>query len=404
MRLLKRFRVLLVAIGCIVSTASISAQAVIGQERGLEAPHQLKDQPVDDYRLELIDLAWQAATSYPINPHIKNRARAEEAVVLGALGIDQPGLAWKYANKVVNWRRGACYAEIARYLVENNELEPVEYFLHQAVVHSYDGKQGWRQDRVKAIVAGIRAELEAARAPREEDGSQETDAASQEAEQQAFERQIEALDALVKTEGYDQILQALNGYTNLYARYYNNEKRREYCLEKTYETWQPMPGLIRFGIIMRFADVAMEHDDTDTAMEMVAEAESIQKTFTWTVDYDLRLRSDVAKYRIRLGQETVAREILEDALELADAGLEKLTPPSRAGALLPVIEGFAALGDKEVAHELYIRATQLGAVNEGIRPRIVALTANCVSMAVNNIEPDESLRNMIRQSLAGLAD
>lgn len=408
---MKRIAVaLLVALMLFVSARPASSQVVVGMDRGPKAPHLLNDQPAEAYQLELLALAWDAATAYPINPHIKNRARAEEQVVHGALALDQAHLAWGYAKKVVNWRRGACYAEIAHYLLAQHDPEHVEYFLQQALQHSKDAKQGWRHARVKARVAAARVVMgssddEVDALIEEEDAQargQKISAQALIAEAQDFDRLVASLDALVSSEGYEAILAALDGYADLYARYYDNPQRRAMMLAKTRLAWQGMPGVKRFETVLRFADAALAHDDQANARDLIDEADNIRQAFAWEVGLDLRLRSEVARYRIKLGEQDDARAMLDDASAFAEANLQRLQNFNRAYALRPVAEAYAELGDKARAHTLYENVVQLGSENPNLRPRISDITATCVSMALHGIDPDPQLRRTIEQIVSGL--
>ncbi|MFN3166644.1 MAG: hypothetical protein ACE37H_06225 [Phycisphaeraceae bacterium] len=402
--------VLLVGLLSLVSGTGVRAQAVVGLDRGPEPPHLLHDRPTDDFRLELLGLAWEAATSYPVNPHIKNRARAEERVVLGALELDQPHLAWGYAKRVVNWRRGACYAELAHYLLEHDEPEHVEYFLRQAVLHSKDPDQGWRHARVKARVAEARVRMgdaSSAEALVEEDDPSAPGRGlavrAKGASDQDFSRLVEALDALVQTQGYDAILGAIDGYVGLYRRFYDDPQRRALVLAKTRLAWEQMPGLVRFRTLLRFADAALSHGDAEAAGRLVDEAQGVHGSYRWSVDFDLPLRAELARYRVRLGEDGAARALLDGAVALADERLGALLNYRRADALRPVAEGYAVLGDAATAHGLYARVVELGAVNPNIRPRTHDVTATCVSMAVHGVEPDAGLRDAIEQIVSGLS-
>lgn len=409
MRLLKRIGVVIVVVVCAIAPTTLNAQAVIGLDRGPEAPHLLKDEPVDDFRLELIDLAWQAATSYPLNPHIKNRAKAEEQVVNGALGIKQSHLAWGYAKKVVNWRRGACYAEIAHYLIEQGDSEHVEYFLRQAILHSKDPQQGWRQARVKARVAAARVLMGNAEGAEglidDEDYAGQGESIGAQAalaSVEAFDQLVAALDDMVATQGYNETLAAMFGYADMYRHYYENEDRRKLLLDRTKTAWKDMPGIRRFEVMLKFIDAAIANDDLKTALVLIDETDTIRQSFSWPVDYDLKFRSDIARYRVAIGQDKAARFLLNESIEVLEQKLESLENFYRAGALRPIAEGFAVLGDKERAREIYARVVELGAVNPNIRPRVSDITATCVSMALHNIEPDAELLSKIQQIVEGI--
>lgn len=395
---------------CVAAAARPHAQAIAGAESKPEVPHLLKDQPVKAYRLELIDLAWKAATSYPLDPHIKNRGRAEELVVNGALGIQQPHLAWGYAKKVVNWRKGASHAEIAHYLLEQNDTEHVEYFLRQALLFSKDSKQGWRQQRVKARVASARVLMGnregAAGLLSEEDfagQSEQIAAQAAVADEAEFDQLVAALDSMVAAQGYNEILAAMHGYADMYGHYYKQAERRALLKTRLQAAWKDMPGLLRFQVMCKLIDAAMDQDDLQTATALVEETDSIRQSFSWPIDYDLKFRSDIARYRFAIGQGDMARKLLDESIDLSAKKVEGLENFYRAGAVRPLAEAYAALGDEQRALEIYTRVVELGAVNPNMRPRVRDITATCVSMAVHDIKPDAKLFNRIRGIVGGLA-
>lgn len=401
---------LLLVLALLLALPGGAALAQALPDRPIEPPHLLKDHDTDAYRLKLLGLAWRAATSYPLNPHIKNRARAEEQVVKGALGIKQPHLAWGYAKQVVNWRKGACHAEIAHYLLDQGDMTHVEYFLRTALTTSKDPSQGWRHARVKARVAGAYVRMgkleKANKLFEEKDATAHSERVSAEVElfgDEAFERLLAALDAMVRSEGYDEILAAMHGYADLYINNYKNEERRELLLARLRIAWEDMPGLKRFETLKRFVEAAIEHEDPDNAKKLLEELEAIFSMFSWSIDFELRLRTDIALLRIKLGQDEAARGILEGLVERADEKLETIQGFYRADAFRPVAEGFAVLGDTERAHTLYARVVELGAVNPNIRPRVSDITATCVSMALHGVEPDSQLLAVIEQIVHGLS-
>lgn len=411
MRLLKRFCVGTIGGMCLSVASASAAQVTIGFDQGIEPPHLLADQPVEDYRLRLIDLAWQAATSYPINPHIKNRGRAEEQVVIGALGLAQPNLAWGYAKKMVNWRKGACYAELAHYLIAQGTIDHVEYFLRQALLHSKDSKQGWRHGRVKARVAAARllmgndANAEGLVEDQDFSGHGEAiRAKAADADEQAFVELVASLDQMVQLEGYDEVWAAMQGYAQLYRHHYPSLAKRTLLLKKIRLAWEYMPAIRRFEVMLQLADAALKNEGRDTAISHIDEADVIRQSFQWPIDYSLKLRSDVATYRVKVGQVEVARALLEDSATLAGEQLETLENFYRADALRPLAEAFADIGDKKRALQLYTRVVEVGALNPNMRPRISDITETCVSMALHGIKPDAELLRKIQRIVDGLSE
>lgn len=392
-------------------TPGAHAQLIIRPDTGPAKPERIDNAAVKGYQLELLDQAWQAATSYPINPHIKNRGRSEEQVVIGAVKLGRLQQAWDLADKVVNWRRGACYAEIAHALIEQDDTTHVDYFLQQALRFSKDPNQGWRHDRVKARVAQARVLMgqadQADGLVSDEDLSAEgglVGARAEVAEDKDYDALVAQCDKLVATEGYEAILGALWAYADLYDRYYQEPSRRAELKQKMVQAWEPMPAIRRFEVLLRLTDAALSHEDKDTASALVDEADALRTGFSWPLDYHLRLYADVAQMRVKLGQHERAGELLDEAMPIFEKGQDRLENFYRAGALRPIAESYAKLGDTEQALQIYSRVIELGAVNPNLRPRISDITESCVSMAVHGIEPSDELFETIRNIVSGLGD
>ena len=71
-------------------------------------------------------VAFAAASAMPLNPHIKNRSRAQEVVVAACLELDQPQRAQRYIEQIANWRRGAGYADLAFHQAQQGRIDQVE--------------------------------------------------------------------------------------------------------------------------------------------------------------------------------------------------------------------------------------------------------------------------------------
>ena len=71
--------------------------------------------PLFVFQIKLLDIAFESATAIPVNPHLKDRSKAQENVIETCLRLDQPKRALAYIEKIENWRRGLCYANLAFY-------------------------------------------------------------------------------------------------------------------------------------------------------------------------------------------------------------------------------------------------------------------------------------------------
>jgi len=73
------------------------------------------DAPLEAYQRELLEIAFEAASAIPSDPHIKSRSQAQAAVVTACLELNQPQRALGYIERIDDWRRGTAYADLARH-------------------------------------------------------------------------------------------------------------------------------------------------------------------------------------------------------------------------------------------------------------------------------------------------
>ncbi len=124
---------------------------------------------LEPYRIELLDLAFAAASAIPHHPHLKDRSRAQAAVVEAALKLNQPQKALSYIEQIDNWRRGAGYADLALYYARHQQPEPAGRYLRLAERIAENGLpsspqdtfsfQEWRQDHIRIKMANVYAAL-----------------------------------------------------------------------------------------------------------------------------------------------------------------------------------------------------------------------------------------------------
>src|SRR5262245_52808935 len=206
----------------------------------------LKDAPLRESQVELLDVAFRASSAMPMMPHVKNRSRAQEAVVETCLDLDQAARARGYSEKIDNWRRGAAYADLAFHCARANQVDAAHAFLESArqVVEAERNKvvkedevqiesgQEWRLERILAKIARTYVWVgEGHRAAQLEAGLLAPErgavlaARAMRADGASFEAQLAALDALAKTQNLDQVRAALDTCVELYDRFYDDEAR-----------------------------------------------------------------------------------------------------------------------------------------------------------------------------------
>jgi len=372
----------------------------------LEQSEAFTDHPIEQYQLELLELAFETASSYPIVPHIKNRARAEEKVVQAAIELEQPRRAVTYASKIKNWRRGMGYADVAMYLAQRGDKRNAERLLEHAIeVAKAAGLAAWRRDRIRANVAGAYAVLgQPERVAEHSKGLLPSEAGkpakikARISDEASFEQRLKEVDALMATDHFDTMRNALWGYAELYKRFYASSQKRQRVQEKLEGGWGEMPGFIRLKLLMEMASHAAEQGDKAEAQELLSRSDEMFNSARWEFRRGIEHLSRLAVLRYRAGQHEAAKKQLDSALGRFEEVSEKMPDLYKARSVRPIAEAYQVMGDHGRSLKIYTRAVEFGTRTSSIRPLVVDLVNTCCSMAVHGVEPDEAMWKQMRQT------
>lgn len=385
------------------STSSAPASNDEGAETAQAETPELPQGPLEDYRVELLNQAFETATRIPTEPHIKDRSREQESVAMVALELEQPRLALDFADRIANWRRGSVYAEVALYLVKQGREEMVEDLIDKAAEVATT-TEDWRRDNIRVKIAQVHTWLgDEQRAGEFSLGVEPSEAGKvqhAEAELAAegdFDAQMAALDALVAGQNFDIIQNSLAAYVALYDSFFDQPERRDAITEKIRGTWNPMPIFIRFETVVDQAKVALEHEDLEETKRHLDEAAAFLVDYDWPLELLLPMRADVVKLRYQSGDEEGARLEADQAMAGYEENFKQITDIWRAGALIPLAEAYHLMGDSQAARQVYVRALDEAWVNPNSRPRAEDLSEMARSMARVGFEPDEELWQLIRE-------
>ena len=372
----------------------------------------VSEKPFEQYRIDLLELSFDAATAIPIKPHINDRARAQEAVVAACLELDQPQRALGYIPKIRNWRRGTALADLAFHCVQRDDELTAETkkYLDDAARFA-EGEGDWRRDRIRVHIARSYAWLgqtdhaSALEWNLAESEQGKVDAArAMKSDEDTFMQQVIALDALIAAGDMDRVKNGLEAYTQLYGRFYDNVERRD-RIEKTIRTnWGAIPLVIHVDLMMDLAEYASEHKDHAKALELIGEAQSIVDSYQWAVEDHMPLLARLVILRHQAGEVEIARNAAYDAMTLFEQRRETTYDFYRADALLAMAEAHQAIGDAAKAREIYLRAIAEGSGNPNSRIRALSLSAVCRSLALHAVEPDVQMWTRLRQIREGLGD
>lgn len=371
-------------------------------------PRSVADVEIADFRRELLDFAFRTASAIPVDPHIKDRSRSQEEVVLACLTLDQPELARRYCARIMNWRRGTALAEHALYCAKRSDRDEAKRSLNLAE-QAAARAEGWRRDRIRVAMARSYTLLgETGRATDLERDVESAEVGkvdqirAMQTDGRTFIDHIKAIDALVATNNFDIIRNALGAYTELYGRFYQDADRRTHVKSRIEAAWTNMPIMVRIETLMDLARSALDHADTSNALAIVNEADGMLEGAEWLPRHEVPLKGRLAALRAEAGDRDGAKKRADAALALYRGDLRRIVNIDRADALRPSAAAYFAMGDPTRAIEIYKLAVEAGVENPNSRPRAQDLASTCVSLAVHGVEPDEALWARIREIGGGL--
>lgn len=370
----------------------------------------LEDKPISDTQKKLLDVAFETASLMPHDPHIKDRSRLQEQVVMTCLKLDQPQKARRYIKEIDSWRRNLCYAQLALYCAENKKAKEAEYFL-KITSDFPEVSQEWHLNRIKARMSKAYRQLnQSAKAKKLSAQTEENDetkvykATESFYDEDTFQSQISYLDGIVKTQDFDLTRAALNLYAKLYNDIFSDQTKRAIVEGKVKSSWEAVPTTIRMNTLIEMAEYALEHSDQSTALHLIDEADGFFGKTNFPTDIYIFMKGKISGLRFKAGDVEGAQSDAEEVLTYFDDNYKKITDIYRAGTLRPLAESFYSMGNTEKALSVYKRAVEEGIVNPNSRPRAEDLSATCCSMALIGFEPDTELWARIHQIKEGLGE
>jgi tetratricopeptide (TPR) repeat protein len=368
------------------------------------------DAPLKSSQGELLDLAFGAASALPVDPHIKDRSRLQEAVVAACLELGQPQRAFRYLEQIGDWRRGAAYAALAFYCARHGVTRDVQSYLDRAAQAAQQAGD-WQKDRIKAKIAQVHAYLgrtaDAAKAMQGVGPTESGKVARAEAmvcSADSFGPMMEALEKLIATGQFDTVKNALEAHTELFDRFYEDRERRARVEERIKASWSGLPDFVRIELLTALVGSALAHGDQSKALELVNEAKTILDSVSWQPQLGIPVMAKLAELRFRAGDRERARADAQEALKLFDTKRDTIVNIYRAQVLRAIAEAYQGMGDTGAAQEIYGRALEAGTENPNSRPRAEDLAGTCCSMAVHAVEPSPGLWNRIREIRNRLGD
>jgi hypothetical protein len=365
------------------------------------------------WREELLDRAWRTASAMPLVPHIKNRSRAQESVVDTCIALGLEPKAEQLALQIENWRSAAALSSVALAHARQGRAAEARRVARatEALIakNTSESAQEWQDERVRARLAATYVwtgdQADAARlAPgigESEAGAVQSAVAAQASPEDADAR-FAAIDKAVLAGGLENVRNALTACAELYGRCWNDAERRERAERTIREGWTLLPLRVRIELLEKLAQTRLDH--AAEALPLVTEIRTLVEGARWLPEDRAPLRAQVALLRYRAGERQEARRELDAAHAGYAKDRQEIVDIYRAGALRPVAESYAAMGDLDEARRVYALALEEGTLNPNSRPKAEDLVATCLSMAKAGVEPDAALRTRLDRIAGALGD
>ncbi len=411
-KMMFKLYILLIAVTTVfISTCVLYAEAAenIAGDKVVAAANST-DAHLADFQNKLIELAFDTACAIPVKPHQKDRSKTQEAVFDAYLKLDQPVRALGTIEKINDWRGGLCYGKLAFYYARKGDNDKVSDYLKLAAQYA-EQTEDWRRDRIRVLIAQTRV----LQGHNENIKKFEEDLTESEfgkisntqamiCDDESFNSQVVVLDEYIAAGGYDLIKNALDAYSQLFNRFYNDDQKRTIAEDKIKASWNALPIFVRIELMIDLAGYAAGHKDNVKAVEIINEAQEILGAYALRPEHKVEMAAKLVKIRYSAGDTDKAAADADKAFEYFDAECEKIVNIYRCQALTGLAEAYQLMGNRDKALTVYKRCLKESLDNPNSRPRAEDLSSVCRSMALYKVEPDEQLWDTMRQIREGLGN
>ena len=366
--------------------------------------------PIAPWRRSLLREGFDVASQIPVEPHAKDRSRAQEQVAQVCLELGLTDEAAECADRMDGWRRCDLYALIGQKLAASGDAARARLMALRALDYPTD-IEDWARDMVATQAARVylmigdepRAlETMKGRAPAEVAKFEAARVSSTDAAQ--LDSQADAFDRGIATMNFDLARSGIDGYSAFLVRVLDDAPRRERALKSLDSAIEGLPIDLQVSVNADLAVSLHEHGQPALAAQFLKTADQLNANTAFLAQDRAPYGVVVAKARLRMGDVAGARADLVRLRAQYDANSEQIVNLRRAQSLRALAEGFALIGDRDAAVRCQRDALEAGTINPNSRPRAEDLSATCASIALAGIEPDASIRKQIERARAGLAD
>lgn len=381
------------------------------------------DVPIDGYRRDLLQLAFDSASKFPPYPHKKNRGRAQDLVVSACFELEQPKLAAEMAPMVEGWRRGAAFADYAWCCAKVGDKAGTDKYIElaQKVLHDEakdENAQEWRSDRVRIKIARAlrtigddeQAKEFVSRVATESAGAVDRSWTGTMASHIAAMSRDDASRELLRiTDSF--LNQALGEqYTSLmlisgiHGRFFDDAEIRETCEERLFVRFEKLPTNLRLDAMAPLVGHYVDHEDFDGGRKVITTMTDLMAKFSWRAEERLPQLARIAELRHLVGDGARAEKELEEAFRYYNDNRDKIVNIYRCEALRPLALAWHTLGKTAQADDLIALCLEEALENPNSRPRCDDLVETLIAMAKKQQKPSAELWQRMREISTALGD
>ncbi|MEM9379711.1 MAG: hypothetical protein AAGB93_07140 [Planctomycetota bacterium] len=397
-------------------TAGSASTAGGGDPADVSEAPQSDDAPaagsaaVDERSIELLRIAYDAASKMPHRPHVKTRSRLQGEAIEALLEVEGgAALVPEWADGIDDWRRGVAYGMLATHYAKAGDGDRAREYLAvaeaQEAAATGDDVQGWHRDTIKLHVAttylafGDEGRVNAIHATLGEVESGKLSAIRAESVPTgAVDANVERLLEAIPGASSDQVHFALLSIAHFCGIVYDDTERRSELETAIRESWNPVTFGARVEILAVLARQHIAAGESAKAIGLIDELDGYLDGFRMRAEDEVEFVADIAKMRAQAGDIPNGVATADSALVRFESSRDSIADVFRGEALRPLAEAYVALGESATANDVYERAMAEAVVNPNSRPRATDLVRTCASIVRSGHAPSDSLLETLRST------
>jgi tetratricopeptide (TPR) repeat protein len=356
---------------------------------------------------DALDYGFRFASAIDADP--KDKARAQQAVVLDYATLGLLDEAVRRAESIDGWRRLVSLANLASRLARAGRVEDAQALVAR-VEADRRGTQGWEGPRVAAELASAYAALgnvgpsaAIARDLVEADARQYAGrSAAIEAGARGANGDLEqaraALRALDARGDVDTTWWRTMGYLDLSTEEKLDPAERRSMLDEARRSADELGGRPRVDALIRIAARYRERGVEDRSVDALDAAQKTVERLEATDESRPVALAEVARAWADAGQVERARRNLAGA----ETGVARAPDIDRPGLFALLGSAWHAVGDATQARRLYDRAFDGAVALQNARPRALAVVEVCRALGRERVMLDPAMRDRLDALFGGL--